>query len=384
MSLHYPIIARIDTAAIRHNCGIIKNLLPAECRFGSVVKCNAYGHGIDIVLPVLQSEDVQMLCVATLKEACELRKLGWNGLLLLLMPELGIYEGEDKQDVARLIVEKDIRITCVSTADLDALEEASRSLNKPAYAHLMLDTGMSRMGLFEEELMELVADIGNRDNIIIEGLYTHFTASHAADKSSALGQIRRFRAFQDRLEDMGVNIPIIHTANTGAVLDLPGSCFSMVRPGIALYGYFSDDGLQNRPDLRPAMRLVSFLTLVKKIPAGSSVGYGGTYKAGRDMTIGLVPIGYGDGYDRRLSNSGTMTLGGHKVPVIGRISMDQTIVDLSEPIANGIDVRPGTEITVIDNKREAVNSVESIAKQIDTVPYEVVTHLGDRILRVAV
>lgn len=381
MNKPYPIVAKIDAAAIRHNCATIKKMLPPDCQFGSMVKCNAYGHGIELVLPILQEAEAKMLGVATLMEAVQVRNLGWDGIILLLMPEIGIYSGQKKKDMARLIIENDIRITCVSVQDIDTLAEAAESLNTKANIHLMLDTGMSRMGLYEEELIELIENAEKNPNILIEGLFTHFIASHSPDKSSALEQLRRFTAFQQRLTDLGVKIPMIHTANTGAVLDLPDAHFDLVRPGLGIYGYYADEGLCDKADLRPAMKLLSYLTLVKKVPAGSTVGYGGTYKVEKDMTIGLVPIGYGDGYDRRLSNLGIMTLEGYKVPVIGRISMDQTIVDLTEPINNGIAVNPGTEITVIDNDRSAVNSVEAIAKLMDSVPYEVVTNLGNRILR---
>lgn len=384
MNRNYPIIAQIDLAAIRHNCGIIKSMLPASCAFGAMVKCNAYGHGTDLILPVLKDEGAKMVGVATIREAEQVRDLDWKGILLLMMPELGIYSGRDKLDIARLIVKNDIRITCVNKGDIDVLSEAAEELNKQAFVHMMLDTGMSRMGLYEEDLIKLINEARSSKNIIIEGLFTHFIASHQADKSSAIEQLGRFNAFRKRLSELGVEIPIIHAANTGAVLDLPEAYFNMVRPGLGLYGYFSDEGLHNKPDLKPALKLLSYLTLVKEVPAGRTVGYGGTYKVKKNMTIGLVPVGYGDGYDRRLSNSGIMTIEGHKVPVIGRISMDQTIVDLTEPIINGVDIKQGTEVTVIDNDRSAVNSVEAIAKKMDSIPYEVVTHLGDRILRVAV
>jgi alanine racemase len=384
MNRPYPIIAQIDTDAIRHNCNVIKGMLPPSCQFGSMVKCNAYGHGIDLVLPTLKEAGAKMLGVATIAEAQQLRELDWDGIILLLMPELGIYRDQEKKDIARLIVKNEIRITCVTKEDIEVLDEAAEDLSRPAMIHLMLDTGMSRMGLYEDELIDLIDETRNRDNIILEGLFTHFVASHLADKHSALEQLERFNAFRTRLDALGVKIPIVHTANTGAVLDLPDAYFNMVRPGLGLYGYYSNEDFENEPDLKPALKLLSYLTLVKEVPAGRTVGYGGTYAVEKDMTIGLVPIGYGDGYDRRLSNTGIMTIEGYEVPVIGRISMDQTILDLTEPIKNGVDVRQGTEVTVIDNDHNAVNSVKALAKLMDTVPYEVVTNLGTRILRLSV
>lgn len=382
MTRHYPVIATIDLSAIRHNCSIIKSRLPDHCLFAAVVKCNAYGHGIHLVLPALRASGVDMLCVAAIHEAEQLRNEGWDKSILLLMPELNIYEGKQKSEVARLLVKLDIRVTAVSREDIRVLSEAAVSLNKKAMIHLMLDTGMSRMGLFEDDLTGLIEETRNVQCVEIEGLYTHFASSHADDKTYSIHQLTRFKTFLEKVRKSGLVVPLIHAANSGAVIDIPESFFNMVRPGIALYGYYPDKELHNKPDLKPAMKVVSFLTLIKKVPAGSYVGYGCTYRTEKDTMIGLVPIGYGDGYDRRLSNSGKMTLDGHEIPVIGRISMDQTIVDLTAAVNSGISVHGGTEIVVIDNNRNAVNSVESLAELIDTIPYEIITHLGDRVLRV--
>ena len=179
-----------------------------------------------------------------------------------------------------------------------------------------------------------------------------------------------------------LKIPIIHTANSGAVIDMPDSHFDMVRPGLSVYGCQPSDQMHNKPDLKLAMKVVSFLMLVKKVAAGSYVGYGCTYKAPDDMIIGLVPIGYGDGYDRRLSNIGKMTIAGRLVSVVGRVSMDQTAVDLTELSQSGLKIDAGQKVTIIDNVQDAPNSVESLAVQLQTIADEIVTRLGSRIVRV--
>lgn len=374
--------ARIDLAAIVHNCKILRQFAPAKCRMCVAVKCNAYGHGVDVVLPALKSANVDMLAVAAIQEAQQLRELGWEKPILLLGSELSIYQDKQKSELADWIVENQIRVTAMYKKDIEVLATAAKQSEKKAIVHLMLDSGMGRMGLGEEEVLELVGAIKNYSEIEIEGLYTHFSTADEPDKSFSQYQLQRFDAFVRKLKNDGLNIPIVHAANAAAVIDLPESHYDMIRPGIAIYGYQPGTQMRNSPDLKPAMKVVSYLYAVKQINKGGYAGYGNTWQAAEDTTVGLVPIGYGDGYDRRLSNKGKMTIAGHLVPVVGRVSMDQTIVDLTPLVREKIKVFPGQEVTVIDNKREAPNSVKSMAAQLQTIPYEIVTKLGPRITRV--
>lgn len=384
LSERYYLLAQIDTSAIVHNCRILRELIPAKCRLCPVVKCNAYGHGVEIVLPALRSADVKMVCVAAIDEAQKVRELGWDRPILLLGAEFSVYSGKQKKELAHWIVENDVRITATNKDDIEALCTAAKSAKKPAIIHVMLETGMGRMGLGEDKLIELISEIRDNKHIGIEGLYTHLATADEADKSYARYQLQRFETFVKHLRADGLNIPIVHAANSGATIDLPESHFDMVRPGISIYGCHSSPAMHNKPDLRLAMKVVSFLALVKNVPAGSRIGYGCTYKASDDMLIGLVPIGYGDGYDRRLSNAGKMTIAGHSVPVVGRVSMDLTTVNLTGLVHKGLKASVGQEVTVIDNVRGAPNSVESLAAVLETVPNEIVTRLGPRIRRVPV
>jgi len=378
---HY-LTAEIDSSAIIHNCGIFKELLSPHCELSAAVKCNAYGHGIEVVLPALKSSDVRTVCVSSLNEAHQVRQLGWERPVLLLGSEFSIYTGSEKRDYARWIVENQLRITPTTIDDIESLSSAAQALGKPAVIHLMYDSGMSRMGLGDDELLELTDRASNSSYITIEGLYTHFAAADEADKTFTRHQLNKFEAFLKLLGEKKVNIPIIHTANSAAALDVPESQFDMVRLGISVYGYYPSANIRNKPRLIPSMRVLSRLTLVKKIPAGSVIGYGCTYKAPKDMVIGLVPIGYGDGYDRRLSNKGQMTVKNRFVPVVGRVSMDQTIIDLTELAGSGAELHPGEKVTVISNIRDEPNSVESLAALLDTIPNEIVTRLGPRITRI--
>ena len=378
----HGLVAQVDLSAIVHNCSLIRQLIPPKCRLCVVVKCNAYGLGVDIVLPVLKSANVEMLAVATIDEASQVIELGWNRSVLILGSQFSTYQGKDKHQIADWIVENQIRITVVDASDIEALAAAAQRLGKEAIIHVMLDSGMSRMGLDEQSLLSLIDKAGDSAHITIEGLYTHLASADEHDKSYADYQLQRFKSFIENLEKDRLHIPIIHAANSAATMDLPESHFDMVRVGISIYGYHPSQQIQHKPDLKPAMRLVSCLNLVKRVTAGSSIGYGRTYRAADDMLIGLVPIGYADGYDRKLSNQATMTVVDHLVGVVGRVSMDQTLIDLSSLTADGIEVSVGQEVIVIDNIAGMPNSVESLADQLGTIPYEIITRLGPRIVRV--
>ena len=376
------IIAKIRLSAVRHNCLELRKHIPSHCKMCVAVKCDAYGHGLEIVLPVFKSVGIDMLAVATIEESIYLRSLGWTKPILLLGSELSIYKGKQKEEIARWLILNDVRVMLMNRQDLKSLVKAAETQCIAAKVHLKLDSGMSRMGLQEDELLSLALHARKYNNIIIEGLCTHLSTADAVDGSLSKSQIMRFSNFNKRLEEHGITVPLLHVANSAGAINLKCQ-YDMVRPGIAVYGY-NPGFIRKGICLRPCMQVVSFLTLVKKIKAGDYVGYGCSYKASREMTIGIVPIGYGDGYDRRLSNQGIMTIKGIKTPVVGRISMDQTIIDLTNIMNRGLKVKTGMEVAIIDDNPEASNSVESIARQLNTIPYEIVTRLGPRISRIGV
>lgn len=375
-------IARIRLSAVRHNCLELRKRMPAHCKMCVAVKCDAYGHGVEVVLPVFKSVGIDMLAVATIDESKHVRSIGWTKPILILGSEFSIYKGKQKREIANWLLSNDVRIMLMNQHDLKSLTEAAETQNIPAKVHLKLDSGMSRMGLCEDELLALALHARKYENIIIEGLCTHLSSANEVDGSFSKYQITRFSNFSERLKKYGIKVPLLHVANSAGVVNLKCQ-YDMVRPGIAVYGYnpgFTRKGIC----LHPCMQVVSFLILVKKVKAGDYVGYGCSHQASKEMTIGIVPIGYGDGYDRRLSNRGIMTLKGIQAPVVGRISMDQTIIDLSNIVNSGLKVNTGMEVTVIDDDSKAPNSIESLARQLGTIPYEIVTRLGPRIRRIRV
>lgn len=379
-----PLAAEIDLSAILHNCNVLRKIAGNPRFLCVAAKCNAYGHGIDVVLPAFQTANVDMLAVVTIAEARQLLDLGWKKLILLFGSEFSIYENEQKQEIACWLVNNEIRLTAMRDDDIEFISIAAKKLKKMAKIHISLDTGMCRMGLNEENLLSLIDKIVKERTIQIEGLYTHFASADEAKRSFADLQLERFKKFNKTLLDRNIKIPIVHAANSAAVLNLTDVSFNMIRPGISVYGYAPLPSLPDGCNLKPAMKVISYLTVIKKIPQGSYVGYGCTWRADENAVIGLVPIGYGDGYDRRLSNKGQMKTGNDYVPVIGRMSMDQTIVDLTTIFNKNAKVAVGSEIVIIDNNRDSKNSVESIANQLQTIPYEIVTRIGSRVKRVPV
>ena len=376
------LIAEIDLDAIVHNCNLLRSLAPKTCKLCVSVKADAYGHDIGVVLPALQKAHADMLATASLQEARELRELGWSGSTLVFGSEFSIHRDDHQKHIAKWIIDNDIRITVTRRQDAKVLAAAAETLNRQASVHVMLDTGMSRMGLHEDDLLDLIGQLRQMPAIDLEGLYTHFATAEGGDPKFVYVQLERFNAFLDRLKTAGIDIPLIHAANSGAAIDYPEAHFTMIRPGNSCYGYNCRPNMHHEYDLRPAMRIISYLTLVKKIPAGNTVGYSCTYEAKRDIVIGLVPIGYADGFDRRLSNIGKMTIAGRLVDVIGRVSMDQTIVDLTGLADAGITVAPGEKVIIVDNNSDAPNSVEGIAKAIKSSRNDVTCGFRKRITRI--
>lgn len=377
------LIAEVSLSAFAHNCRLIRSMVPQDTWLCAAVKADAYGHGVHLLMPVLKS-CANMLAVVTIAEARELRLLDWTGPVLLMGAELNIYDAQQKAEHADWLVTNDISVTISSLEDLQALGTAARRCGKIARVHVMFDSGMTREGVYESFAKELVEHARIEPRMQLEGLYTHFASADEADKAFTQNQIRRFSDFVASVQKPGLEIPLIHAGNSAGTIDLPACHFTMVRPGISIYGCHASDDMITRPDLRPVMRVKGYITLVKDIPAGSVVGYGGTYRAERSMTIAIVPMGYADGYDRRLANCGKVLIAGEVANVIGRVSMDQVIIDVTALAAKGMRPVPGDEAILIDNRSGSPNSAEAIARQIGTISYEVLTQLGRRVVRVAV
>ena len=330
----------------------------------AAVKANAYGHGAPQVARHLERVGVGWFGVATPGEALELRAAGTEGRILIFSP---VYEGLET------LLAEDIALTVVDEGSLEAARRAARAV-KTAKVHLKVDTGMGRLGLPWREAVEVAKKIDRASEVRLEGVWTHFACADGMDRSFTEGQIANFHCFLTALERDGLEVPLTHAANSPALLAYKSAHFDMVRPGIALYGYHSSDvTIALEPDLKPVMTLTAPVTFVKRVRAGETVSYGAQWTAPKDTTVATVRIGYADGYPRGLSGKAEVLVGGVKRPVVGRICMDQMMVDVGEE-----EVGPGERVTLFG---PGVLSAEEVARRVGSISYELLTGLGSRVTR---
>jgi len=368
--------AEISAPALRHNAALLRGLIPAETELCAVVKADGYGHGLTTLLGVL-SGLADRLAVASPEEALALRDLGCE-LPILMLFSLCVRAHEARlNDVLTELIRRRVTLTIAAASEVLAVGRAARRVGTEADVHVKVDTGMGRGGVACGLARRLVWHVRREEGIRLAGLYTHFATADEADKTFARSQLARFLEVAEAIGAAGLTR---HAANSAATIDLPESHLDMVRPGIALYGYQPSDRMHNRLPLRPALRVTGRLMQIKKLPAGSRCGYGLTYVFPEDARIGLVPVGYADGYMRCLSNRATMRIRGRDVPVRGRVSMDQVIIDLTDVP----DAAVGDEVEIVSDDPAAPHSVESLARLAGTIPYEITSRLGRRAERILV
>jgi len=374
--------AEISASAVAHNLGLLRGLLKPTTKLCAVVKADCYGHGLELLL-----ETICPLCdhlaVATPEEAIAVRDLGCAKGLLAFFTPCAFGSEAAVRDALEELIARDVSLTAVSREEIEVLAAVATRVGKPARVHLKIDTGMGRSGLLPWQAGLLFESMKKHPGMTLEGCYTHFASADEADKAYALEQLARFKQAVTAIagETPSPRDGLTrHAASSAATIDLPQSHFDMVRPGIAVYGYQPSDAMHRKLPLRPALRLVGRLMQTKTLPAGSSCGYGLTHTFRRDSVVGLVPIGYGDGYLRCLSNRTSVRIAGRDVPICGRVSMDQTIVDLTDAPS----ARVGDEVEIISNDPSAPHSVENLARLAGTIPYEITCRLGRRVKRILV
>ena len=370
--------AYVSRSAIRHNVKLIMNKTD-ETPICAAVKANAYGHGVAIVSSVLSGLDISFWGVATLLEAIELRDLKLTEPILIFRPVGDYGSMQEIQEQIDLILEFAFRATVVNEEGLDLLARIAAVNRKPAYVHIKVDTGMGRSGCPQKKACDLALKASRIPAVNVEGIYSHFATTDEDHLDFAHEQLSVFLSILKEIESRGIHIPIKHMAGSGAIFNIPGSWLDMIRPGSSLYGYGCQLTKVSK-QLVPVLRVEAPVLMTKRISKGSSCGYGCTFVAKRDMRIGLLPIGYADGYSRKLSNAGQVDFSGRFAPVIGRVSMDLTIIDLTDIPEAEI----GSQACVISNRREDPHSVQSMAIQVGTIPHEITCLLGRRIQRVMV
>ena len=362
--------AEISVPAIQNNVKLVRELLAPGVKLCPIVKANAYGHGIRQILGVLGAA-ADMLGVAICSEAAMLRDLGWQRPLIMFTTA-----GASDADALAELIAHDVTLTLTNLDELKLLTEAARMAHRPAEAHVKIDTGMTRGGALPQRAPELVTAARQSEAVRLTGIYTHFACAEDRDKAVTLEQMSRFAVAVDACGGRaGV---VLHAANSAAAIDLPQTHLDMIRPGMALYGYQPSETLRRVLPLQPSLRLTAPIVLIKDVPAGAATGYGHTYRFERPAKAALVPVGYADGYFRSLSNLASMRVRGVDCPVRGRVSMDQTIIEITDVP----DVKVGEEAEIISPQLDAPHSVENLARLAGTVPYEIITRLGDRITRV--
>lgn len=366
-----PAWLKIDLENYGHNISLIKNELKENTLLTAVVKADGYGHGAVEVSKKALKSGADRLAVAILDEALELRKAGFKDTEILIL-------GWTPKEQYKKIVENNLIQTIYDYDNALALNNMAEQLNQKAKIHIKIDTGMGRLGIKAAAGLEFVEKITKLPNIIIEGIYTHFAAADEADKEFTFKQFDKFKKLTSKLKENNINIPIKHVSNSAAFLDVPELQMDMVRAGIISYGLWPSKEVKNRINLKPVMSLKSRLAHVKIVDKGTPISYGRTYRTKKKSKIGTIPLGYADGYDRLLSSNFEIIIKGKKVPIIGRICMDQFMVDLTTVET----AKKGDLVTLIGEDQGVQITAAEMAEKIHTINYEIVSSFTKRLPRV--
>jgi len=362
-----PTWAEIDLNAIRYNTGRIRDILGKDTGIMAVVKANAYGHGIVEASGVLEKLKIGYLGVATLDEAMVLRRAKIKLPVLIL--------GSVLPEEAEAAVRNNVTLTLCNKELLKALVNTAGKKLKPK-VHIKVDTGMGRIGVWHERAIEFIMDSRKHDNIEIEGIYTHFSIA-GRDKFFTQYQIDAFENILKALRRLGIPIRLRHAANSIACVDWKKSHLNMVRPGIIIYGIYPKRNFPRRIDLKPAFSLKTKIVFIKSAPPGRSISYGRTYITQSHTKIATLPIGYADGYGRILSNRAEVLVRGHRAPVVGKVTMDQTMIE----VAHIKNVKVGDEVVLVGKQKNEEIRLEKLARLAGTIPYEIVTGITSRVPR---
>lgn len=364
--------AEISLPALHFNVDGIRRKVGSAVQILAVVKANAYGHGAVNVTKSLEEHGIRYFGVAFLEEGVELRKAGIQSPILVMGGVLGAQ--------VREFLDHDLEITISSIAIAERVNEEAQRLARKARVHLKIDTGMERIGVRSDTAMPFIEKVCRLPNVEVIGLFSHLATSDEGDKSFAHVQLDRFSTVLDAVQRAGIDIPLKHIANSGAILDLPESYFSMVRPGIMMYGCYPSLETSMSVPIQPVLSLKSQIVFLKEVAANTSISYGRRYVTNRKTSIATVPIGYADGYSRRLTNSSHVLIHGTRYPTVGTICMDQLMVD----VGDGRNVRVGDPVTLIGSERSEEITAWDIAQQLGTNAYEVLTGISTRVPRVVV
>lgn len=369
-----PTIAEIDLAALRHNFGLVRSVIPPRTGILAVVKADAYGHGFMDIAAELEKLGVAAYGIAFLAEGIQLRKAGIDRPILILG---GIYPGQERKCVGF-----NLSSAVFTVEQASALDEAARKLYRKAQLHLKVDTGMGRLGVPHDQVPGFLRELRKMEHIELEGIFSHFAAADELDPSGREYtdlQVARFSgAVRDTIA-LGFAPRYIHVSNSAAAFSLELPFCTLVRPGIVLYGSVPSADFQGKMDLRPVMRLRSRVAMVKAVEPGNSISYARRFTADRPTLVASVPVGYADGYPRSLTNRGEVLVRGRRAPVIGTVCMDWIMLDVTD--IPGVAV--GDEVTLLgDDGTGGWISGEELAEKAGTISYEIYCGISKRVPRV--
>lgn len=368
----YQTHARIHLDHIRFNIEGIRREVGPERKILIAVKANAYGHGAVEISRLAAKVGADWLGVATVPEGLQLREAGIQLPILKFSPAF--------PEEMSSAVQNNLTLTVCDRSNLAALDPVCRSLNHPIGVHLKVDTGMGRIGVTVDEAPALAAYIEHQCPYLnLEGIYTHLPVSDEADPAYTRAQIDRFKAVVESVHAaLGRRLSLVHCANSGAVLAHPPGWMDMVRPGVMIYGFYPDPATPHTIPLKPGLSFITRVSFLKKVSAGTSIGYGRSWVAHQDTWIATIPAGYADGFNRLFSNQGRVLINGRSFPVVGRVCMDQSMVNLGPDT----DVRVGDEVVLIGRSGEQEITCDEWARSLKTITYEVTCQINARVQRI--
>lgn len=358
--------AYIKATNIKKNIQAVMSLSQGR-KICAAVKTNAYGHGAVGISRLFEKEKIDFLSVATVEEAEEIQNAKIKTPIILL----GICLPEDFKN----IVSMNLHPLVGSVREVQEFNRIAAEENRKLAVHLKIDTGMGRLGCSPEEALKIAEEIHHSSHIIFEGICTHFSSAYDLDTGRAETQLALFKATVEEIRSAGIDPGLVHCSNSAAIMHLDNSLLDMVRPGIVLYGYTPEPKLPGSDLFKPALKWVSQIVFLKKVPKGTPVSYSSTYHTRTETWIATIPVGYADGYRRSLSNVAAVIINGVKYPVVGRVCMDQLMVEVDSTV-NLYD-----EVTLLSPEDPEINA-DSLAEICDTINYDILTGIGPRVHRI--
>ena len=365
--------AVVSLDAIAHNFAEMKKNNAKGTKIVAVIKADGYGHGAEAIARLIEDYDyIWGFAVATPEEALQLRTFGVKKPILIL--------GIVFEEYFTQMIAKEIRLTVCTYEMAQKLSEEAQRQGRDVHIHIGLDTGMSRIGFADrQESVEEIKKISQLPNLKIEGMFTHFARADETDRSPAIDQLNRYLNFAKLLEDAGIQIPMKHCSNSAGIIRVPEANLNAVRAGITIYGiYPSNEVERDIVKLIPAMELKSHISYIKTVEPGAAFSYGGTFTAKKEMKVATIPVGYADGYPRSLSNKGWVLIHGKKAPILGRVCMDQFMVDITKIP----DAKAGDEVTLIGKDGKEFISIEKFGDLSGRFSYEFACDISKRVPRV--